>query len=100
MKKRVLRAICLLMTVLLCTSCSSGKGTRPSLNTDFVKKENPFSFSETSPLPVAFSEEAARSLKQAVSAVDADYPYEELYELEEVKKRLNFSAVFLFVKSI
>ena len=92
MKKRFLRALCLILTVLLCTSCSSGKGTRPSLNTDFVKKENPFSFSETSPLPVAFSEEAALSLKQAVSAVEADYPYEELYELEEVKKRLNFSV--------
>ena len=92
MKKRVLRALCLTLAVLLCTSCSSGKGTRPSLNTDFVKRENPFSFSETPSAQVHFAETSASFLKQTFSEIETVYPYEELYELEEVKKRLDFSV--------
>lgn len=92
MKKRAFQTVCLILAVLLCTSCSSGQKARPSLNTDFREKENPFTFRETSTEPILFSEDAAESLKKAVSAVEAVYPYEDLYELEEVKKRLNFSV--------
>ena len=92
MKKRAFQTVCLILATLLCTSCSSGQKARPSLNTDFREKENPFTFRETSTEPILFSESAATALKNAVSAVETVYPYEDTYELDEVKRRLDFTV--------
>ncbi len=92
MKKRFLQLCCLFLAVLTLASCGSGESKKPPLNADFREKENTFSFAETPSQPLRFSQSAAADFCAVLGKMETVYPYEDLYELDEVKKRLDFTV--------
>lgn len=98
MKKRVMiRALALMLAVgqllCLCGCGSSGSShSRPELSLDVTEAQQEFAFSAQPSQMLNFSEEAAAAVLAVVSRQQADYAYADLYELEEVKARLDFSA--------
>ena len=95
MKKRIYQIVALLIAVSLCYGCSSGGSSakRPQLNADFSQQQaSTFSFSAGPSETLHLSERGASSVLAAVSQVQTEYPYQELYQLEEVKRRLDFDT--------
>jgi len=94
MKKAVKLAAIILALAILC-SCSGGRKSaskRHTLSADF----SPVTYTFTaSPLP---SEDLTLSVKGLTEITDliadrkVDYPYSDMYDLDEVKKRLDFDA--------
>ena len=62
------------------------------MNMDFREKEYCYTFSALPSEQVHFSEKSAKAMKDVLSALPTEYPYSDLYELEEVKKRLDFDV--------
>lgn len=89
-----IRALPLLLAAALLTGCGTGgeSSRRPSLNTEFSGRENTFSFSALPSEVLVLSEEGASAVLKVVTKMQPDYVYEGLYQLEEVKKRLEFDA--------
>ena len=87
-------AVILLLSVLvgLC-GCGATKSSKyPQLNTDFKSKENIFSFSIEPSQVLKLSNNGAKSVGDAISQIDVEYAYSDMYNCDEVKKRLNFDA--------
>ncbi len=92
-KKRIIRLISLLGAIVFLSACGSGSpGKRPQLNTDFSKQDAAFSFSPIPSETLSLSEAGAAAVRTAVTQIQPEYTYEEMYQLEEVKKRLDFDA--------
>lgn len=94
MKKQIQRIFSLLMVVALLSGCSTGSNSnkRPPLKTDFVEQENAFSFQAAPSETLRLSEAGADAVRAAVAQIQPEYAYEEMYQLEEVVKRLDFDA--------
>lgn len=97
MKRRFLIRFTALMTALALTLglCSCGGGSKnpiPELNMDMSARENVYTFSASPSDPLTLSEDGAAAVLAAVDAQKADYTLEYLYEMDEVKARLDFDA--------
>lgn len=94
MKKRMQQLFSLFLAMIFLSACGSGSsaGKRPQLNTDFSKQDAAFSFSPIPSETLSLSEAGAAAVHTAVMQIQPEYAYEEMYQLEEVKKRLNFDA--------
>lgn len=86
--------ISFLLAVALLTGCGAGNkpAQRPQLNTDFSEQDAAFSFSAGPSECLKFSDASASAVRTAVAQIRPEYAYEDLYQLEEVKKRLGFDA--------
>ena len=80
--------------LLLCLfGCGKPKTERPDLEQPIIQAEKTFSFS-TQPSPtLSLSAEAAASVLQTVKTQQPDYLYAYMYELDEVKRRLDMTGV-------
>lgn len=94
MKHRICQMLAFALAVVLLSACGADDSTakRPQLNTDFAPKETTFSFSPVSSEVLQFSQDSADGMIEALEQVQPDYAYAGMYQLEEVKKRLNFDA--------
>ncbi|MBR4309045.1 MAG: hypothetical protein IKT58_05570 [Oscillospiraceae bacterium] len=93
MKKRMFVMASLLLAVALLCSCGKKKPSpQPQLLTDFSQRELSFQFSAHPSDSLRLSAEGAALVLDTLEAIQPDYPYQNLYELEEVKSRLNFDA--------
>lgn len=94
MKKQILRMVSLFLAMVFLTACDSvgSSAKRPQLNTDFSKQDATFSFSAGPSEVLNFSKASASAVHTAVAQIQPEYAYEEMYQLEEVKKRLDFDA--------
>lgn len=94
MKKQVCLILAFLMTVALFSACcfQDSPAKRPQLNTDFTPKENTISFSAMPSEKLQLSQEGADAVLSAIEQLQTKYPYENMYQLEEVKSRLDFDA--------
>ncbi len=83
-----------LLLVVLLTLCACGKEqtSHPQLNADFSGSANTFSFSAQPSETLTLSAESAKSVCNTIVQQTVDYPYSDMYELEEVKRRLDFDA--------
>lgn len=90
--KRIIAGI-LVSAMLLCL-CACGKDEIKNLelNSDFKERVNTFSFSALPSETLAFSEESAQKVSDFLGEMKTEYPYADMYELEEVKKCLSFDA--------
>jgi len=94
MKKTILRytAMVLLLSLVLAGCGSSPKKEKPSLKLDPTEANSQLTFGGTDTRTVGLSAEGAAALLEAIDAQQPDYIYSELYQLEEVKTRLDFDA--------
>lgn len=94
MKRQVQRIVALVLVAVLCGACSTGGSSskRPQLNADFSGKENTFSFSPIASQQLHISEAGTYAVLSTVAQTQPDYACEELYQLAEVEKRLDFDA--------
>lgn len=87
-----LAAWILLFSVMLC-GCGKEQSKRPQLNADFSGREkSAFSFSAQPSEIVTLSPESAERVTEVISQQKNEYPYAELYALDEVKKHLTFDT--------
>ena len=99
MKRNIIfRLICLLLIAVLLGACGSDSSSakRPPLSTDFTQQVNSYSFAAQPSETLAFSEQSAQRVLEAVASLQPEYPYADMYELDEVKKRLDFIFPYLF----
>ena len=90
--KRIIAGI-LVSAMLLCLcACGKEKIKNPELNSDFKERVNTFSFSALPSETLAFSEESAQKVSDFLGDMKTEYPYADMYDLEEVKERLSFDA--------
>lgn len=84
----------LFLVMIFLSACGSYSSTTkyPPLNTDFSKQDATFSFSAAPSEVLKFSKASASAVHAAVAQIQPEYAYEEMYQLEEVKKRLDFDA--------
>lgn len=89
-----IRWLPLLLAVSLLAGCGAGNkaSQRPSINTEFPGREITFSFSALPSEQLVLSGEGAAGVLEVVAQTQPDYAYEDLYQLEEVKSRLDFDA--------
>ena len=94
MKKRIRQLVSLLIVIVLLSGCGTSRnaGKRPSLNTDLKKEEIAFSFQANPSEILYLSEAGAEAVRTAIGQIQPEYSYKELYQLEEVNKRLDFDA--------
>ena len=85
----IIISICILLTVL--SSCVKEKKDFPNIANDFVEKEkSELAFSSQTSDNVKLSSKTANELLEIIENVKAEYKYADLYELEEVQRRLNY----------
>lgn len=94
MKKSLQSILSFLLTAVLLCACGSDSSSakRPPLSTDFTQQVNSYSFAAQPSETLAFSEQSAQRVLEAVASLQPEYPYADMYELDEVKKRLDFDA--------
>lgn len=93
-KKRIQRLVSLFLVMLFLSACGSPKDSakRPQIQADLSGRTNTFSFSPQSSEVLTLSTEGAQRILSTIAQLQVDYPYAHMYQLEEVKKRLNFDA--------
>lgn len=94
MKKRLCRLLCLILATAILSACSFGGSSaqRPQLNADFPGRINTFSFSAQPSDIVTLSDQGATQIQNVIAQMHVDFPYAEMYALEEVKSRLEFES--------
>lgn len=93
MNYKKLRWLPLLLVVAFLCSCGSQSTEHPPLFTEFPGPETPsLSFSPTESESLTLSQEGASAILEAVAQTQPDYIYADMYELEEVKSRLDFEV--------
>lgn len=90
--KRIIALLLVCLLVLSCAGCAKKTDTRPPLQKELPGATVSYTFAPTACEPVTLSPEGAAQVTQVVEAQVAQYPYRELYDLEEVEKRLGFDA--------
>lgn len=73
--------------------CGKPKTERPDLEQPIIQTEKNFSFSAQPSQTLRLSEEGAASVLETVNAQQPDYLYAHMYDLEEVKRRLDMTGV-------
>ena len=83
-----------LVSAMLFCLCACGKDEikNPELNADFKERVNTFSFSALPSETLRFSEESAQSVADFLGEIKTEYPYADMYDLDDVKKHLSFDA--------
>lgn len=101
MRKIITRILTLTLAATLLSGCAVSKLTlgksstptkHPPLSTDFTQQENPFTFQATPSETLGLSAAGADRVLSAVAQVQPDYLYADLYQLDEVKSRLDFDT--------
>lgn len=82
----------MLAAVLLC-GCGSESAKRPDLGAQIVQTEQNMTFSAQPSQTLSLSAEGAAVVLDAVKAQQPDYLYSDMYELEEVRRRLELAVV-------
>ena len=86
----IIIAICITMLAVL-SSCTTEKKEFPNIANDFVEKEkSELIFSSQPSDNIKLSKKTATEMLEIIKQLNVDYEYADLYELEEVKKRLNY----------
>ena len=91
MKKII--ALILVFTILagLC-ACGKEKMEIPQLDTNFTGRHVTYTFADNPAEYISLSADGAAAVLEAVAAQQPDYADKDLYQLEEVKSRLDFDA--------
>ena len=92
MKKLVKLIALLLAVVFILSSCGSKTTSRPSLDFEKVEKQQTLSFSSKDSTGIDFSKNSVKKVCEAVNNAKANYVYSDLYNINEVKKRLEFEV--------
>lgn len=100
--KKYTRWIAWMLLACLLAGCGKGTGGTPfwgnsgneqekypQLRTDFTTPANPLQFSAKPSAELTLSENGAAAVLAAVENTQPEYPYTDMYDLPEVKKRLN-----------
>ena len=84
-----------LSTVLVFSllGCGKSKSERPDLEAPVLQKEMTYIFSAQPSQMLSLSAEGAASVMETVTAQQPDYRYAQMYELDEVKRRLEMTGV-------
>jgi len=94
--KKITRALAGAMAAVLMLSlygCGKPKYERPDLEEPIVQTEMTYTFSSQPSQMLTLSAEGAASVTEAVKAQQPDYLYAHMYELDEVKHRLEMTGV-------
>lgn len=97
MKRRFLIRFAALITVLaitagLCSCGGGGSAPLPGINMEYESKESGYTYAPRPSVSVSLSEAGADAVLSAAEGQKADYTLEYLYEMDEVKARLDFDA--------
>ena len=92
MAKKIFCGILVLALLLSLTGCLKREEPNPTINTQLPGRTVDFSYAPTQSESVGLSSQAAEAVLAAVRQQQADYPYAHLYQMEEVKSRLDFDA--------
>jgi len=79
--------------ILSLLGCGKPKTEKPDLEQPIIQTEKTFSFSAQPSQALSLSEDGAASVLEAVNAQQPDYLYAHMYDLEEVKHRLDMTGV-------
>ncbi len=90
-KKAVAGLLSVALLICLC-ACGKKESEYPTLDSSFPGKTITFSFGGEASEVLNFSAESAESVANAVAQITPDYTHSDMYELDEVKKRLEFDA--------
>ena len=90
--KRVICVAVFLSLLLALGGCGTKKQAHPKLNGNFFGRTITYTFSAQPSAQLTLSGERAQALKDVIAQQTADYGYEDLYALEEVKSRLNLDT--------
>lgn len=93
LKRIVLPILIICLPLSLCACGDTGKTHQlPQFSTDFSAPEtNPYTFSARESELLYISPETCQAVLQ-ITGQPTDYPYGDLYEMDEVRARLNFDA--------
>lgn len=90
--KRILAVLLIFTLILPLLGCGKKKYPRPQLDARFPGQQIDFTFTPQESDTVSLSPELAAQILAAVDAQKADFPYVELYDLDEIRARLDFDA--------
>ena len=90
--KRIIALLLSLTILLLLCACGRERIEIPQLDTNFAGRQMTYTFGGNSAESLYLSTEGADSVRQAIAAQQPDYTEKDLYQLEEVKQRLDFDA--------
>ena len=93
--KKTVKIISVLLSVILFLSvcgCGNSKKVKPNLSLDIKEKEVKYSFQSEESFVVNFSEASAKTVLDVIEQQKANYFLSSFYEMDEIKKRLNFDA--------
>lgn len=92
-KMKKIIALLLSFTLLLgLCACGKKKAELPQLDTDFTGRQITYTFADNPAEWANLSADGAVAVLEVVAAQQPDYADKDLYQLEEVKSRLNFDA--------
>lgn len=91
MKKTIALLLAVALLFGLC-ACGKEKVEIPKLDTNFTGRQVSHTFAVQPSKRLGLSETGAAAVLETVAAQQPDYPDKDLYQLEEVKSRLNFDA--------
>lgn len=92
MKKWIQSAISLVLIMVFLCACGETAVERPPLNSDFTPRVSSFSFQAQPSQELIFSQQSGEAVREAVAQLQPEYTYAHMYQLEEVKSRLDFDA--------
>lgn len=91
MKKITVTILAIALLVSLC-ACKKEKAELPKLDTNFTGRQVTYTFADNPAEYINLSADGAATVLEAVASQQPDYVDKDLYQLEEVKSRLNFDA--------
>ena len=93
MKPIIKTMFAMLLLAFLLAGCGKKPAKTPDLGAEVVKTQQNFTFLAQPSQDLTLSAEGAATVMETVNAQKADYLYTDLYDLEEVKHRLEISKV-------
>ena len=90
--KRIFALLLVCLLVVGLAGCAKKTQTRPPLQTELPGSAVTYTFAPGTSETVTLSPEGVVLVTQTVEAQVAEYPYRDLYDLDQVEKRLDFDA--------